>query len=289
MKRNRFVLSLLSLFLLFVACSENRAIVNNVEEREANEIVVILATKNIPAQKVKADTGAGAAGATATNLWNIFVDEDDATRAMSILTNLGLPRKKGQTLLQLFAKQGLMTSEKEEKIRYQAGIEEELRNTIRKMDGILDADVQISFPTKESILPEAETTKMKAAVYVKHRGVLDDPNNHLETKIKRLVSGSIDGLDFEAVSVISDRSHFSNLELGKASEIIGTKKDQYYVNIWSMIMTKSSATKFRIIFFIMIFLVIIFGAALGLVIYKFHPFFQKGKEQEEKPAEKEKT
>ncbi len=288
MKRNRFVLSLLSLLLLLAACSENRAIVNNVEEREANEIVVILATKNIPAQKVKADTGEGAGGTT-SNLWNIFVDEDDSTRAMSILTNMGLPIKKGKTLLELFAKQGLMTSEKEEKIRYQAGIEEELRNTIRKMDGILDADVQISFPTKESFLPETEAAKMKAAVYVKHRGVLDDPNNHLETKIKRLVSGSIDGLDFEAVAVISDRSHFTNLELGKTNELLGTKKDQYYVNIWSMIMTKSSAMKFRVIFFIMIFLVIIFGAALGFIIYKFHPFFQKGQEKEEKPAEKEKT
>ena len=44
-----------------------------------------------------------------------------------------------------------MSSDKEENIRYQAGLEEELKNIIRKIDGVLDADVQISFPSTEAL------------------------------------------------------------------------------------------------------------------------------------------
>jgi type III secretion protein J len=161
-----------------------------------------------------------------------------------------------------------MTSDKEETIRYQAGLEESIRNIIRKMDGVLDADVQVSFPTSESLLPGTETVKLKAAVYVKHQGAFDDPNNHLETKIKRLVAGSIDGLNFEDVSVVSDRARMSELQIFDGKTQPSVKE---YVNIWSVIMTKASAAHFRVIFFSLLGVILLLCAAVGWLLFKFYP------------------
>ena len=201
---------------------------------------------------------------------------------MAFLNQQGLPRQKGTTLLQLFAKTGLMSSDREENIRYQAGIEEELKNIIVKIDGVLDADVQITFPSAE-ILPGAAPQKAKASVYVKHQGIFEDPNTHLETKIKRLLAGAIENLDFEDVSVIPDKSKLSAITLKPEKEIIAAKaKGKEYVSIWSMIMTKNSAKKFRTIFFTLIILTLIFGGLIGWLIYKYYPLMQKEKKEKEK-------
>lgn len=277
MKKLLFVF-LISMFL--AGCESNTSIVNNVEEREANEIVVFLASKNIAAQKVQTTTEA--AGGVTQISYDIYVDKNKQVDAMSILNQHGLPRIKGTNLLTLFAKSGLMTSDKEETIRYQAGIEEELKNIIRKIDGVIDADVRISFPSEQAGglgIGETTQTKVKAAVYVKHQGVLDDPNQHLDSKIKRLVAGSIENLSYDDVSVISDRSRFADIKLGADSQLIGPKGlEKEYVKIWSIIMTKSSAKKFRLIFFTMIMVIFVFAAAAGFLIYKFYPLYKAYKE-----------
>jgi type III secretion protein J len=282
----KIALMFVCIMSLFVTgCKESHSIVNNVDEREANEIVVFLASKGIEAQKVEAPATEGAGG-VAVVVWNIYVSPERSVEAMSLLGQNGLPRRKGTSILDLFAKSGLMTSDKEETIRYQAGLEESLRNIIRKMDGILDADVQISFPTTESLLPGTETVKLKAAVYVKHQGAFDDPNNHLETKIKRLVAGSIDGLNFEDVSVVSDRARLSDIQIFAGKGSPSSVKE--YVNIWSVIMTKASAARFRIIFFSLFGIVFLLTGAIGWLLYKFYPQLlgtKKEKKAEETPAE----
>ncbi len=269
MKKLLFVF-LISIFL--TGCEKNQSITTGIDERQANEIVVFLASKGIAAQKVQATIAAGAAATTSVS-YDIYVDKDKLVEAMAILTENGLPRIRGTTLLELFTTGGLMTTDKEETIKYQAGLEVELEKTIRKIDGVIDADVKISFPTTtETGLTETETTKLKAAVYVKHQGVFDDPNQHLESKIKRFVSGSIDNLSFDDINVISDRSKFTDIILPTDSQLLGPKAlDKEYVKIWSIIMTKSSAKTFKYIFFLLILIIFAFAGSLGFLIYKFYP------------------
>lgn len=270
-------------FLLLSGCEGNRSIVNNVEERDANEIVVFLASKGIDAQKVQAAAGAAAA-AGPSNLFNIMVDANHATEAMALLTRYGLPRIQGTNLLTLFAKSGLMSTDREETIRYNAGLAEQIRNTIRKIDGVLDADVQISFPSTETA-PGAPPQKTTAAVYVKHQGVLEDPNSHIESKIKRLLAGSINGLDYDNVTVISDRSRFADISLSPGQEpISGKNYHEAYASIWSIVMTKASLARFRLIFFTLIALVLLLAGCLGWLAYKFYPqIFLKNKGEETPP------
>ncbi len=282
MSRFVFRFLFLSLVAFLAGCSTNQSIVSNLEERDANEIVVFLASKGILAQKVQMPVSA-TAGATATiEMFSISVDNSQATDAMALLNRYGLPKRQGTNLLQLFAKSGLISSDREETIRYQAGLAEEIKNTILKMDGIIDADVQISFPPAEATaLPGAPVPKTTAAVYIKHQGVMEDPNSHLEVKIKRLLAGSINGLDFENVSVISDRSRFTDIILKPEGEMIGPKAlQQTYVSLWGVVLTKSSLARFRFIFFCLIFLLILFSAALGWMVYKFYPQMRFRKKEE---------
>src|SRR5277367_3698924 len=96
-----------SCLLFLFGCAANESIVNNIEEREANEIVVYLASKGIVAQKIAATVEAGGAGPS--NQFNISVESDQATDAMALLNRIGLPRIQGTNLLTLFAKSGLMS------------------------------------------------------------------------------------------------------------------------------------------------------------------------------------
>jgi type III secretion protein J len=272
-QRSRILTLALALFgLLFTltSCESNNSIVNNVDEREANEIIVFLASQGIHAGKTPAvEAAAGATGPS--NQWNITVDSKDSVQAMAVLNQNGLPRRQGSTLLELFAKSGLMSSDKEESIRFQSGLAEQLKNTIRKIDGVIDADVQISFP-QDNTTPGATPPKMTAAVYIKHQGVMEDPNNHLESKVKRLLAGSVTGLEYDNVAVISDRSRFTDIALTQNAELISPKdKAKEYVSIWSIVMTKASLGKFRAIFFLLICLILVFCAVLGWMVYKFYP------------------
>ncbi len=266
-----------SLFFL-TGCEHKMVIINEVDEREANEIVVFLASKGIQADKVTA-VSAAPGGAVGGTKYSISVESDKATDAMAILNQNGLPRKKGTTLLDLFAGTGLMTSDKQETIRYQAGLAEQIANMIRKIDGVIEADVQLSFPVESTSIPmpgaaQAAPSKITAAVYVKHMGILDDPNSHLITKIKRLVAGSVTGLDINDVTVISDRSRFTDITLAPSMEALEPKAKEY-VSIWSIVMSKSSASRFRFIFFFLMTCAIIFALVLGWIIWKFYPFLKK--------------
>lgn len=276
----RIKIRFLPLFLLFLSlivsgCENDQSVVNNVDEREANEIVVYLSSKGIHAMKVPAPSSE--LGGETSNMFNIHVPESHLTESMAFLNQVGLPRQKGTSLLQLFAKSGLVSSDKEELIRYNAGLEEQLKNTIRKMDGVLDAEVNISFPmNEETVGIQEQKTKITAAIFVKHQGVLDDPNNHYETKIKRLVSGSIPNLSYEHVSVIVDKARFADITLDSNAELISHKRKQpNTVSIWSIQMSKHSLARFRIIFFSFICIILIFGALLGLILFKFYPELKK--------------
>ncbi len=168
--------------LLFTGCKSQAVIVNSVEEREANEIIVFLAGQGIDAAKVEVVSGSAGGGGGGAALWNIAVDETQKYQAMAILNRAGLPRRPSNNLLKIFEQTGLVPSEMQENIKYQAGLAAQIASVIRKFDGILDAEVLLSVPKDNPLDPNAPKGRVTASVYVKHSGVLDDPNSHLITK-----------------------------------------------------------------------------------------------------------
>lgn len=258
---------------LLTSCESRRTIVNGLDEKEANEILVFLSSKGIDANKVQAVADAGGGGGKG-NLWNISVDSSQANEAMALLNQVGLPRRRGQNLLGIFANVGLVPSGMQEKVRYQAGLAEQIASTIRKIDGVLDADVQISFPDEDPLNPTAPKQKITASVYVKHSGVLDDPNAHLITRIKRLVAGSVNGLDYDNVTVIGDRARFSEPTLGGLQGSLG-EEERPYVNVWSIIIAKDSLTRFQLIFFSFTITLLILFLFLIWLLWKIYPLLKQ--------------
>lgn len=272
LKGFRFIVYICLLFLC-VSCESRRIIVNQMDEKEANEILVFLSTRGIHATKIKTAEGGGGGGAKIP-MFDIDVQEDQATEAMALLNQAGLPRRRGQNLLGLFANVGLVPSEMQDKIRYQAGLAEQIASTIRKIDGVLDAEVQISFPEEDPLNPGAEKKqKITASVYVRHSGVLDDPNSHLITKIKRLVAASVVGLDFDNVTVIGDRARIYDLPPG--SRIGSQEEEKQFKSIWSIIVAQESVFRFRLLFFTFTLLNLLLLLALIWMGWKVYPLLKE--------------
>lgn len=260
--------------LLFSSCGSTKTIVNGLDEKEANEIIVYLSSKNIDAAKVPSTEGGGGAGSKVF-LWDITVNEEQATEAMSLLNQVGLPRRRGQNLLNIFSAGGLVPSELQEKIRYQAGLAEQIASTIRKIDGVLDAEVQISFPEEDPLNPNANKGKITSSVYVKHSGVLDDPNSHLITKIKRLVAASITGLDYDNVTVIADRARYSGMPTPGEIQSAHNNEDKPLINVWTVVLAKESLLRFRLIFFSFLIVILLLVLSLIWLGWKTYPLLKE--------------
>lgn len=254
---------------LLTSCESRKVIVNSLDEKEANEIIVYLSTKGINAIKVQAEGGGGGGGAKIV-LWDISVNSDQSLEAMSYLNQVGLPRRRSQNLLNIFTGAGLVPSEMEQKIRYQVGLAEQIASTIRKIDGVLDAEVQISFPEEDPLNPAEKKQKITSSVYIKHNGVLDDPNSHLNTKIKRLVAASVAGLDYDNVTIIGERARFNEL-LGN---IVTLDEDKQYVSVWTVVLAKESLTRFRVLFFSFTISILLLLIALAWILWKIYPLLK---------------
>jgi len=262
---SRYILFLFAaLLFMCVGCQTQTTIVNAIPERDANEIIVLLASKGINAEKSAA---AVAVGVTAEQKWNITVPSSQITDALAILNQAGLPRVKGTSLLDLFGAQGLVPSDLQDRIRYQEGLSEQLATTIRKMDGIIDANVQITFPQEGE-----EEKQLTASVYVKHRGILDNPNSLTITKIKRFIASAIPGLKPEDVSVVTDRALFADISL-EPLELLEEQRN--FVSVWTVVIANNSITRFRLIFYAFIILLFILACALMWLIWKFWPVIKR--------------
>ncbi len=264
--------ALAMLMALFTGCGSTKTIVNGLDEKEANEILVYLSSKGVDANKVRS-TDSGGGGGSKVVLWDISVNTDRATEAMALLNQAGLPRRRGSNLLGIFANVGLVPSDMEQKIRYEAGLAEQIASTIRKIDGVLDAEVQISFPQEDPLNPGQYKGKITASVYVKHSGVLDDPNSHLITKIKRLVASSVTGLNYDDVTVIPDRARYGEVQPGTVG--LAGEDEKQYVSLWSIVVAKESVTAFRAIFLTFSALVLLLLLLLVWVIWKVYPLLKQ--------------
>ncbi len=255
------------------SCEGSKTIVNGLDEKDANEILVFLDSKGIEAEKVQAAAAGGGGGGGGVVEWNIVVRAPDAAEAMRLLNQQGLPRRKSMNLLGIFSTGGLVPSDLQEKIKYRAALAEQLASTIRKYEGILDADVQVSFPEEDPLNPGKMKGKITASVWIKHSGILDDPNSHLRTKIQRFVASSVTGLDPDDVTVIGERSRLG--ESFGAEGLLAPEEEKQYVKTWSIVLAKESATRFRLIFFGFTFTLLLLMLALIWLLWKVLPLLNK--------------
>lgn len=131
------------------------------------------------------------------NTWIIQVDSDMVADSVELLSKYGYPRDRFMGVGQQFQKSGLVSSPSEERIRFMNALSQDLAETITHIDGVINARVHVVLsennPLTETMHPSS------AAVFIKYRrgsGV-----ESLAPQIKRMVTNSIEGLEYEKVSL----------------------------------------------------------------------------------------
>lgn len=215
---------MLTLLLAAAVGCAKQELYSNLHERDANEMMALLARDGITATKIAGEE---------EGTWNLSVPTASFARAVDTLNAQGYPKDEYADMGQVFQKSGLVSSPSEEKIRFVHALSQEVAHTLSLIDGVLRARVQIVLPNNDPFGEEIKPSS--AAVFIKHRADAD-----LDTsiaKIKELVIASIEGLDPENVTVA----------LFPAEEVVAPSANgngAVLKNVLSMQLAPESVTKF---------------------------------------------
>ncbi len=157
-------------------------------EADANEMLGALLAAGLSAKKQSPDNG---------KTWTISIDEGDAVQAIDVLRVNALPRARRATMGELFKKEGLISSPTEERVRFIFGVEQELAETVSRIDGVMVARVHIVLPNNDPLSSNVKPSS--ASVFVKHQRNVDV--SALVPAIKNLVLHAVEGLDYNGVTV----------------------------------------------------------------------------------------
>lgn len=212
---------------------------SNLTEREANEMLSVLANNGIAAKK------------TFSKKQNfiLHVNESDMADAIQLLNRLGYPRDTYTDMGQIFQKDGLISSPLEERARYVYAVSQDLSDTLSRVDGVIDAKVHV-------VLPEADVTgniikPPSASVFIKHQAQFN--LQPFLPKIKLLVNKSIEGIDYQDISIALFPSEVSSMNDRTAwSNVIGIKVHP--------------SSKGRLIMILGLFLALIIASLVGNIV-----------------------
>lgn len=176
---------LLVMSIMLAGCRAD--LYSNLSEKDANQILAVLMENGISASK------SGAEGSFA-----IRVHESNIAEAVAVLSAKGLPRDRSVSIGSVFEKSGIISSPFEDRVRYVYALGEDVAATLREIDGVISARVHVVLPEKAQFgSPEKPSS---AAVFIKYEPTVD--LEYMTPQIRRLVSSSIEGLDYSAVTVL---------------------------------------------------------------------------------------
>ncbi|SAL05832.1 type III secretion associated protein [Caballeronia calidae] len=199
------------LIVLFAMAGCRKELYVNLSQQDANAMTVALLEEGVRVDKESVDGG---------KTWVLSVDEGELVHAMKILKERSLPATQYASLGELFKKEGIISTPTEERVRFIYGIEQELSATLSRIDGIVDARVQIVLPDNDPLASAAKPSS--ASVFIKYRANVNVPA--LVPQIRSLVTHSVEGLQFDAVSVICVPSATQNTkQMSTQSTFMGGK------------------------------------------------------------------
>lgn len=243
----------LLLLLVLSACSKI-AIYHDLNESEANEILVALQDRNIEAQKVKEVKSQQVT-------WSIQVLKKDASGAQKILVENNLPRKKELGFSGICKEKGLIPTPDEEKCRKVLALKGEIINSFKNIPGVIDADVVLNIPDISEFSSETQPSKRPTASAVLKVKKTAEGLDLTEPKIQRFISNSVENLDPRDVSVVITYVHTpeETLKLSGASKL---------VSIAGLKMDAPSKDTFKIYALSMLILLVGVSVALVFTLFK---------------------
>jgi type III secretion protein J len=237
--RSRKWFGLLALALLSTGCA-NREVASGLSEQEAQEIVVVLKENGLDAGANRDTSGEREGPPT----WKVSSrgGSQNTVLAWRILQENGLPRQKVKGLEEVFATTGMIPTASEEKARLLMALSGELSRTLKSVQGIVDARVQVVLPENSPLLDRSQWSPPTSSVLIKHRG--SQPPVTPE-EVKSLVARGIEGLQAENVAVVFKRTEPVRLPQKDATWYLS---DQYIVMAALSLMALASAGSVLLIF-----------------------------------------
>ncbi len=176
------------LLLGLSGCSE--ALQRDLEERAANEVVVVLSAEGVAARKVQG-TGDG---------WSVTVPRSQVGRGLAVLTDYGLPRRESDYAALLGESGGLVPSEADERARRAALVEASLAGTLLALDGVFDARVHAVLPTPTRALGStAAVASPRMSIVLVTRSESGGPP---DDAVRAIAMGAVEGLSSGDISII---------------------------------------------------------------------------------------
>ncbi|MDR1413534.1 MAG: type III secretion inner membrane ring lipoprotein SctJ [Puniceicoccales bacterium] len=253
MEKKNFFKSLCMVFslfaLLFVSGCGQVELLSNMPEKEANEIMAIMQQHEIPISKKP--------GVELT--WTIVLkNSSDFARAVKILDSKGHPNVQYNTIGDVFQKTGFVSSPLEERARFMYALSESIGETLNKIPGVLTSRVHIVLPENDSYADSSTEASASVFLIYKAGSNLDESVR----EIKYLVANSVQGLDYDRISIALFPVTF------ESDEVIDNVFDSN-VSVLGLKMTSDAAIKFVII--LVIFTVLLFCAS-GAAAFFFWEF-----------------
>jgi type III secretion protein J len=180
-------MQLLCLGLLLIGC-DRVDLYNNLDEQDANEMQAILLRQGIDCDKT--------VGKELT--CQLRVAKSQLAAAVEILKTHGYPKDKFTNMGTIFKKAGLVSTPQEDRIRFIYALSQEVAETISQINGVVTARVHIVLPENDPLSEYFQPSS--ASVFIKYRQSLDI--QRFIHPIKQMVVNSIEGLNYENVSVV---------------------------------------------------------------------------------------
>lgn len=182
------------LLLTTAACRER--IQHGLDERQANELQTVLIERGLDARKVPE------AGKKPT--WSIEVAEEQASDAVRVLAELGLPRPVAETGCDVFGGGGLVRSPVEEQLCRVRVLERGIEKTLQGVEGVLIARVHLMVPPPPR--PGQAPTPAKASAMLRAVPGQAARLRQVRETLQALIAGGVEGLVPESVSLLVDEA-----------------------------------------------------------------------------------
>ena len=229
--------------LLLSACEAE--LYNNLDQRQANEMIAALQQRGIPAQRVAVKGGQ----------YTVVVDKGRFAESIAILKEAGLPKQEFQNMGQVFKKDGLVSSPMQERAQMIFALSQELSRTVSEIDGVLSARVHLVLPENDPL--RQQLVPSSASVFIRHRS--DMPVGNLVPQVKMLVANGVAGLSYDKVSVVLVPVDAQKASQGQDFEMVS------FFGVW---MQRDNLAQAMWMFFGLVALVVLLAGALGFVFFR---------------------
>ncbi len=161
-RERRYLLLFVLLFLSLVLVACDTAILQDLTESQANEVITALNSQNIQAKRELTDPDA--------KTWSISVAGTDRDRALALLEELSLPGEPLLTFEECMKKGPMIPSPTTEQRCYLVGLQNDLARTIRSVAGVTLASVHLALPEKDFNGRPLGDTRATVLVHYQPRG-----------------------------------------------------------------------------------------------------------------------